>query len=99
MKLSGKQLSNFDQTTEDIKMKLVILETAIDVQTILQLLVQKNIVTREEVENMRNIVRNSPKYKNTYIDIKQTLQELEKYKNDPTQVLKDMFSEKLKDNK
>lgn len=99
MKLSADQLYNLDQTTEDIKMKSRILETAVDVQVILQLLVQKNIVTREEVENMRDIVRNSPKYKNTYIDIQQTIQELEKYKKCPGQVLKEMFNEKLSGNK
>lgn len=69
MKLSADQLYNLDQTTEDIKMKSRILETAVDVQVILQLLVQKNIVTREEVENMRNTVRNSPKYKKILISI------------------------------
>lgn len=69
MKLSADQLYNLDQTTEDIKMKSRILETAVDVQVILQLLVQKNIATKEEVENMRNIVRNSPKYKKILISI------------------------------
>ena len=40
MKLSADQLYNLDQTTEDLKMKSRILETSVDVQVILQLLMK-----------------------------------------------------------
>ena len=46
----------------------------IETQTILQLLVQKGIVTPEEVASMRNVVKRQPKYN-------QMLQELDNEKN------------------
>ena len=61
--LTEKQIKDIDATAIDFQNKLMMLDTAVDVQVILQLLVQKEIVTREEVAEMREKVRNSSKYK------------------------------------
>nr|DAU54639.1 MAG TPA: Penicillinase repressor [Caudoviricetes sp.] len=47
----------------------------IDTQVILQLLVKKNIVTREEVIDMRNIVSSQPENKKIMDDIEETITE------------------------
>lgn len=46
-----------------IDLETNILKLRIDTQVILQLLVKKNIVTAEEVADMRNYVQSQPKYK------------------------------------
>lgn len=45
---------------------LIAIEAKIDTQVILQLLTQKGIVTREEVETMRNIVMDKTEYGELY---------------------------------
>ena len=45
---------------------LIAIDAKIDTQVILQLLVQKGIVTREEVTTMRNIVMNKTDYGEIY---------------------------------
>lgn len=47
----------------------------IDTQVILQLLVKKNIVTREEVSNMRNIVSSQPENKKIMDAIEESITE------------------------
>lgn len=44
--LTMQQLSDLDATATDLQNKQLILKTAIDVQTVLQLLTEKEIVTR-----------------------------------------------------
>lgn len=63
MILQAEHFSNIEQTKNMIVDRDQQLNTMIDVQVILQLLVQKGIFTREEVSEMRNIVRNSERYK------------------------------------
>lgn len=84
-----------EQIEQDANQKRMMLDTASDVQTILQLLVQKNIVTREEVSEMRNKVRNSPKYKDAYNYIYGLHAASDLYKNDPQAYLKALFNAKL----
>ena len=88
--LTEKQIKDIDATTIDFQNKLMMLDTAVDVQVILQLLVQKEIVTREEVAEMREKVRNSSKYKAS-----RATEELVLYANDPEARLKAMFDAKL----
>lgn len=93
--LSTEQMANLEQAERDLADKQLILNTAVDVQTILQLLVEKEIVTREEVENKRNIVRNSQKYKMAQMFIGQTKAEIDKYKADPKALIQEMFKRKM----
>lgn len=55
--------ANYDmnEALDEIKEKKLILDTKVETQLILQLLVSKGIVTREEVSAMREKVKNSQK--------------------------------------
>lgn len=97
--LSMNQLSDLDSTAADLRNKQLILNTAIDVQVILQLLVEKEIVTREEVASKRETVRSQPKYKNAITNIEQNIAEVLLYKENPQALLKHMMDMKLKGGK
>ena len=94
--LNMSQMSDLDATLEDIKNKKLILDIGIDAQATLRILVDKRIVTREEVQKYREEVRNSPKYISSYQYLTQTLNEIIEYKNDPQKLLKAMFEAKMK---
>ena len=51
-------------------------DALIETQTILQLLVKKGIVTREEVSLTRNVVKNRPKYKQVLDALKQSMDQV-----------------------
>ena len=60
--LNMSQMSDLDATLEDIKNKKLILDIGIDTQATLRLLVDKGIVTREEMNKYRKEVQDSPKW-------------------------------------
>ena len=94
--LEMNQLTNLDEAERDLKNKKIILDTAIDIQATLRILVDKGIITREEVESYREQVRNSPKYNGMYLYIQQTQDEINMYRKDPSLLLKVMMDAKLK---
>lgn len=97
MKLTTNQLSDLEGTKQDLLNKALIINTAIDVQVILQLLVQKEIVTREEVAAMRAKVSSSdPKLSSSKQWLDEAIKELKFASENPQWVLKKMFEEKLK---
>lgn len=62
-------MKNTDTIFNDTKLEYqnainqgAIVDLMIEVQTVLQLFVKHNIVTREEVQETRHVVTNSPKY-------------------------------------
>lgn len=93
--LTTDQLSHLEDTKRDMTNKKLILDTASDIQALLQLLVAKEIITKEEIDKYRKIVKNSQKYRASYTYIIQALAEIEKYENDPQSLLKEMFNRKL----
>lgn len=95
--LSVNQMSNLDEAAREIQDKKLILDLAVDVQSILQILVEKGITTKEEVEQKRAMVRNAPKYKNGYTYIQQTMEEIIKYKKDPQALLREMMRRKMEE--
>lgn len=100
MVLSADQLSNPERTLEQLKDRLLIVETAIDVQVILQLLVAKGVITREEVENMRTIVTNNDKrLAPTMKWLTQAINEINKAVQDPQWALNEMFKQKFNKDK
>ena len=100
MVLSADQLSNPERTLEQLKDRLLIVETAIDVQVILQLLVAKGVITREEVENMRTIVTNNDKrLAPTMKWLTQGINEINKAVQDPQWALNEMFKQKFNKDK
>ena len=60
--LKTKQLSDLEGAAEDLKNKAMILQTGIDLQALLRLLVDKWIISREEIREYRNEVSGSPKW-------------------------------------
>ena len=86
---------NMDTALNEINEKKLLLDVKVETQLILQLLVQKGIVSREEVSEMRNKVKNSPNYKPLYDYFKQAEQKANYYKNNPEQHLKDVFAAKM----
>ena len=73
----------------------LLLEVKAETQTILQLLVAKGIVTREEVAETRNRVKNSPNYKPLYEYLENAADTAKFYKDNPEQHLRDIFKAKL----
>lgn len=95
MILQAEHFSNIEQTKNMIMDRDQQLHTMIDVQVILQLLVQKGIFKREEVSEMRNIVRNSERYKLASQWIEQAKKDLLLYETDPQAVLQEIMRQKL----
>lgn len=95
MILQAEHFSNIEQTKNMIMDRDQQLRTMIDVQVILQLLVQKGIVTKEEVSKMRNIVRNSERYKLAFQWIDQAKKDLLLYETDPQAILQELIRQKL----
>jgi hypothetical protein len=80
---------------EDAIIKKTILDTAVDVQSALQLLISKDLITIEELNQMREKVKNLPKYKASYEVINKINNAANLYENDPQAYLKALFEEKL----
>lgn len=80
---------------EDAIQKKLMLDTAVDVQTIMQILVKNNIATKEEIDEIRIKVKSLPKYKAAYEMVENINMASELYKNDPQAYLKALFNDKL----
>lgn len=89
--------ANYDMDTalNEINEKKLLLDVKVETQLILQLMVQKGIVTREEVSSMREKVKNSPSYKPLYEYFEKAEQKANYYKDNPEQHLKDIFAAKM----
>ena len=96
MRLSANQFQNVKQTAEELQEKLSVLNTAIDTQVILHILLDKGICTLDEINEYREKTRNFPKYKASYQYITEAIQELNEYAENPQSILKKMMDEKLK---
>ena len=92
--LTIEQLSDSRSAQKDIENKKLILDTAIDIQALLRLLVEKDVITKEEMNQFRQEVKESPKYRNSILYIEQTLTEIEHYKSDPQALLREMMRQK-----
>lgn len=80
---------------EDAVQKKLIIDTAVDVQTILQILIKSGITTKEEIDEMRSKIKTLPKYKAAYEMIENINKAANLYENDPQAYLKALFNEKL----
>lgn len=93
--LSNSANYDMDTALNEINEKKLLLDVKVETQLILQLLVSKGIVSREEVYEMRNKVKNSPNYKPLYDYFEQAEQKANYYHSNPEQHLKDLFSAKM----
>lgn len=93
--LSNNANYHMDDAINEIEQLQLILDSKIDSQVILQLLVQKGIVTREEVAEMRKKVSSSPKYKASLDYLENAKKQAQYYKDNPKAHLKDLFNAKM----
>ena len=93
--LSRNANYNMDTALSEINQKKLLLDVKVETQLILQLMVQKGIVTREEVSSMREKVKNSPSYKPLYEYFEKAEQKAKYYKDNPEQHLKDILEAKM----
>ncbi len=95
MSVSRNANYDLDTASQELMMQENILKCLIDTQATLQLLVEKGIVTREEVSAMRATVQSKEPYKSTSDYIKRAKESVEYYKQNPEQHLRDLFKAKL----
>ena len=69
MPVSSEKYYKPEEALQDLQVQETILNVAVDVQVLLRILVDKEVITREEVAEYRKEVRNSPKYKVVADDI------------------------------
>lgn len=93
--LSNDANYNMNTALNEINQKKLLLDVKVETQLILQLLVAKGMVAREEVSEMRNKVKNSSQYKPLYDYFEQAEQKSNYYKANPEQHLKDVFAAKM----
>lgn len=86
---------NMNLALDEINMKKLVLDVKVETQTILQLLVEKEVVTRAEVQQMREIVKKSPRYKSLYDYFNQAEQQAQYYKDNPQEHLKAVMNAKM----
>lgn len=93
--LSNDQLSNLDQTARELGDRKLLLKTAVDVQALLRLLVDKGIITKDEIDEKREEVSQASRYRNAILYIHETEKEIAFYKNNPEAVLKELLRRKF----
>ena len=86
---------DMDESKQELLQLEAIFKTQIDTQVILQILMDKGLVTREEIQQHRNRVKLMPKFKATDDYLKQSKDSVDYYKKNPEQHLKDIFKAKM----
>ena len=93
--LDLNEMTNLEEAKRNIQDKAVILNAAIDIQALLRLLVEKEVIGKEEINSQRQEVRESFKYRNAITYIEQTMKEIEFYEKNPDTRLREMFRRKM----
>lgn len=95
MPVNSEKYYKPEEALQDLQIQETILNVTIDVQALLRLLVDKEIITREEVADYRNEVRNSPKYKVVADDIQRQKIGFKAAKDNPQEYLKAILKAKM----
>ena len=95
MSVSNEKLYKPEEALHELQVQETILKTAIDVQVVLRILVDKEIVTREEVQKYRDEASNSPKYKIVLDDILRQKTVFQAAKDNPQEYLKAIMKAKM----
>lgn len=98
MPVSNDKFYKPEEALHELQLQETILKTAIDVQIVLRILVDKEIVTREEVQKYREEVSNSPKYKIVFDDICRQKAGFQAAKDNPQDYLKALLRAKMNGN-
>lgn len=86
---------DLDQTKEELTEKEAIFNASLDVQVVLQILIDKEICTREEIQQHRERVKQLPKFKATANYLEQAKNSVAYYKSNPEQHLRDILKAKM----
>lgn len=95
MPVSYEKYYKPEEALQDLYVQETILNVAIDIQALLRVLVDKEIITREEIKQYREEVRNSPKYKIVYDDIQRQKIAFKAAKDNPEEYLKAILKAKM----
>lgn len=95
MAISRDNYYNIDEALHELMIQETIINVAVDVQMLLRLLVDKDIITREEVNQYRVEVRNSPKYRPVIEDIQRMKEGFQKAKTNPEEYFKAILKAKM----
>ena len=96
--VSKDKLYNPDNALQELILQKQVIDEAVDVQALLRILVDKNIVTREEVAKYRDEVRSSPKYAAAIAKVEKEIKFFEAAKADPNGYLKALMNAKVNGN-
>ena len=99
MPVSNDKFYKPEEALHELQVQETILKTAIDVQVVLRILVDKEIVTREEVQKYREEVSNSPKYKIVIDDIQRQKAGFQAAKDNPQEYLQALLRAKMSNKK
>ena len=95
MSVSGENYYKPDQALHELMTQQTIVDVAVDVQVLLRILVDKEIITREEVNRYREEPRNSPKYKPVLDEIQRQRQAFQAAKDNPQEYLQALLKAKM----
>lgn len=93
--VSRDAIYNPDQALQELMLQEQLVSQAVDVQVLLRILVDKEIITRDEVAKYRDEVRNSPKYARTIEKIEHQKKGFEAAKASPQDYLKALLKAKM----
>lgn len=96
MPVSNNSYYKPEEALQELLLQENILRSLIDVQAALRILVDKGIVTREEVQKYRNEVSNSPKYKVVMDDIQRQKKAFQAAKDNQQEYLQAIMRAKMK---
>lgn len=80
---------------EEAVKNMMIVETAINVEALIKLLVSKGIIANVEMDYIRSELKSSPKYKAVYEMYQQMINAAEVYEKDPQRYLQELLKAKL----
>lgn len=95
MAISNDNYYKPDEALHELMIQETIVNVAVDVQALLRILVEKEIITREEVNQYREEVRSSPKYRPVIEDIQRQKAGFQAAKDNPQEYLKSLFKAKM----
>lgn len=95
MPVSNNSYYKPEEALQELLLQENILRSLIDVQAALRILVDKGVVTREEVQKYRNEVSNSPKYKVVMDDIQRQKKGFQVAKDNPQEYLQAIMRAKM----
>lgn len=95
MGVSNDSYYHPEEALQELMIQERILNTAIDIQALLGLLVEKDIITRDEINQFRQRVKLSAKYKSALEQIEVQKTGFEKARDNPQEYLKALLNAKM----